>query len=40
MWWGLVSVVEAATVVAAGRRGCDGEGAACVRAREMGVTLM
>ena len=40
LWRGLVSVVEAAMVVAVGRRGCDGEGAACVCVREMGVTLM
>ncbi len=32
--------VEAATVVATGRHGCDGEGVACVCAKEMGVTLM
>ena len=31
---------QAATVVAAGWRSCDGEGAACVHAREVGVTLM
>ncbi len=31
---------QAATVVAAGRRGCNGEGAACVHTREVGVTLM
>ena len=31
---------QAATVVAVGRRGCDGEGAACIHAREVGVTLM
>ncbi len=40
LWRGLVSVIEAATVVATGRRGCNGEGVACVCAREMGVTLM
>ena len=31
---------QAAMVVAAGRRDCDGEGAACVHAREVGVTSM
>ncbi len=31
---------QAATVVVAGRRGCNSEGAACVHVREMGVTLM
>ncbi len=31
---------QAAMVVVAGWRGCDGEGAACVHAREVGVTLM
>ena len=39
-WRGLAPVVEAATVVARGRRGCDGEGAACVRAREVGVVMV
>ncbi len=31
---------QVATVVAAGRHGCDSEGAACVHTREVGVTLM
>jgi len=31
---------QAATVVATGRRSCDGEGVACVHVREVGVTLM
>ncbi len=31
---------QAAMVVAAGRRGCNGERAACVHAREVGVTLI
>ncbi len=31
---------QVATVVVVGRRGCNGEGAACICAREVGVTLM
>ncbi len=31
---------QAAMVVVVGQCGCDGEGVACVRAREVGVTLM
>ncbi len=31
---------QVAMVVAVGRCGCDGEGAACVHMREVGVTLM
>ena len=31
---------QVAMVVVAGWRGCDGEGAACVCMREVGVTLM
>jgi len=31
---------QVATVVAVGQHGCDSEGAACVHAREVGVTLM
>ncbi len=31
---------QAAMVVVAGQRSCNGEGVACVHAREVGVTLM
>ncbi len=31
---------QVAMVVAAGRRSCNGEGVACIHAREVGVTLM
>ena len=31
---------QVAMVVVVGQHGCDGEGAACIRVREVGVTLM
>ncbi len=39
-WRGLAPVIEVATVVARSLHGCDGEGVACVHAREVGVAMM
>ncbi len=36
-WWGLVLVIEVAMVVVWGQHGCDGEGAACIHMKEVGV---
>ncbi len=40
LWQCLAPVVKVATVVAWGWCSCDGEGAACIHVREVGVVMV